>query len=171
MSKSKSAPADLDVKQDVEFQQTEWRVERIGWAIMAALLVLALLGVFGRNGPLSRTVVEGAAGPGQLTYERFVRRSAPSTIELQIAPTAAGTDLTVWVDRRFVEQVDLERVTPQPAQTITDGDRLMWTFEVNNPDEVLTVKIDFEPRSMGTLSGRLGTEDGEVFDFSMFAYP
>jgi hypothetical protein len=60
----------MEVNADIEFQRRVWRVQRIGWLIIAAVIVAALLGVFG-GGPLSRAAVQGDGL--RLEYERFAR--------------------------------------------------------------------------------------------------
>lgn len=171
MKKNEMVDSQLEINQDLEFQQQEWRVERAAWLVGAVLLVLAVLGVFGRSGPLSHAVVEAKAGTSRLSYQRFARRLAPTLIEWQIVPAAAGTDLVVWVDHRFIERVEITNVTPRPDQTSSSGDRLRWTFTAPDPGQPLIAQIYFEPQAAGLLSGRVGIEGGESLEFDMFVYP
>jgi hypothetical protein len=38
---------DVEINQDLDFQRRCWTVQRIGWIVMAVLVLSALLGVFG----------------------------------------------------------------------------------------------------------------------------
>jgi hypothetical protein len=169
VSKQDQAGSQLEIKQDLEFQEREWRVERVAWVLGAVLLVLAALGLFGRGGPLSNVVVQYAAGASQLKYERFVRKLAPTLVELRLTET--GADPVVWVDRGFVERVEITNVAPQPDHTATNGDQLLLTFAASAPGQPITVQIYFEPQVAGPLSGRAGLVDGESFQFNVFVYP
>ncbi|HET8720461.1 MAG TPA: hypothetical protein VFM24_00430, partial [Nitrospira sp.] len=49
----------IQFDQDLRFQERIWRIERVGWLAMAAILFAAVLGLFGR-GLLSQASVEVA---------------------------------------------------------------------------------------------------------------
>jgi hypothetical protein len=48
---------DLEVEQDLDFQQRTWALERAGWIVMLLIIAAALAGFFG-GGPLSPTTSE-----------------------------------------------------------------------------------------------------------------
>jgi len=45
------SPERCDSESDHRFHRNEWRLQRIGWVLVALFLVLAVAGLFG-NGPL-----------------------------------------------------------------------------------------------------------------------
>ena len=72
-------PPDIELAEDMEFQRKNWRAERIGWAVLAFILLAAALGLFGQ-GPLGGTVVAAGDDSLSLTYERFWRLSSPTRL-------------------------------------------------------------------------------------------
>ena len=75
----------IDLADDISLQEKTWRVQRVGWAVMALLVAAGLAGVFAR-GPLSRAEAQGQGL--RLEYERFERYQAPSEIRVRLAPDA-----------------------------------------------------------------------------------
>lgn len=57
----------------------EWRFQQLGWAVMALIVVLALLGVFS-TGPLSWSSTTAADGTVEVQYQRFVRNGGDNTL-------------------------------------------------------------------------------------------
>ncbi|HKR79410.1 MAG TPA: hypothetical protein VJR69_06875 [Nitrospira sp.] len=86
----------IQIDEDLRFQARIWRIERIGWWGIAAILAAAIAGLFGR-GPISRTTAPLAdpAHPGGgmlLDYERFGRAHSDSQFVLSgpARPPAGG---------------------------------------------------------------------------------
>ena len=72
---------DLQVGEDLAFQERQWKVERIGWALMALIALAGLAGLFG-GGPLSAATVGGDNLPLEVMYGRFVRHRTPTELTL-----------------------------------------------------------------------------------------
>lgn len=132
---SVSRVGSLEVGEDLEFQRRMWAIQRVAWAVMGLLLLLALLGLFG-PGPLSSARVGDRGDPARLEYRRFERLASPTTLRVQVAPGAAreGT-VQVALDRRYLEGVRVQRVTPEPDQVEAEGDRLLYGFKIARPDQ------------------------------------
>jgi hypothetical protein len=82
MSKLKDREA---FESELAFHQREWRLQRIGWGLLALFLLLALGGLFG-DGPLSHS--RDASAAGSVEYERFVRDGLAT--ELIVTPASAA---------------------------------------------------------------------------------
>jgi hypothetical protein len=166
---------DLEVDQDLEFQRREWLAERIGWAVMALLVLAALLGLFG-TGPLTRATAGDRAGPLWIEYERFNRLLAPSTLRVHLGAGAAlGGEARVWLDRRYLESIQLQRVMPQPDGVEAAPDRMVFVFRVAEPDQPTAITFSFKPEHVGSLPGRAGLAGAAPSDqplrFRQFVYP
>ena len=61
---------DLEISQDLTFQRRSWIVQRVGWVMLALLILAALGGLFG-PGPLSRARAGPHDGPLWVEYQRF----------------------------------------------------------------------------------------------------
>jgi hypothetical protein len=161
----------LEIAQDLDFQRKEWRVQRVGWVVIALLILASLLGLTG-SGVLARATVGDAGSPLQLAYSRFDRLEAPTTLDLQIAGDAVTAErVEVWVDRAYLQGVQLERVVPEPEEVQSAGDRLIYVFGVDTPGQPVTITFDLRHMEFGSKSGQVGLGDEPALSFSQFVFP
>ena len=160
---------DLEVGQDLDFQRREWAVQRLGWAVVALILVAALLGLLG-PGPLSRGTAE--EGPLRVGYQRFERKHAPTKLRIAAAPGAAPQgQLRLWLDRRYLAGVEVQQIEPEPDRVEVAGDRVVFTFEVAEPDRPSEVVVPLEHDAWGVKTARVGLVDGPDLAFRQVVYP
>ena len=161
----------LEVAQDLEFQQRQWKAERVGWAIMLLIALLALAGLFG-NGPLSSASVEAPDGSLSATYDRFVRQEARSTLTFQVAGSqATNNEIELWVSQDYLDSVEVQRISPQPTEVLGGENLQIFVFVINDPPATLQVTFSFEAQEMGRLSGEVGVTDGPTVTFNQLSYP
>lgn len=159
----------LEIAQDLNFQRKEWRVQRIGWVVIALIALAALLGLTG-SGLLARATV--GEGPLQLTYSRFDRLEAPTTLEARIAADAvSGEQVELWIDRSYLEDFQLQTIVPEPEEVRSDGDGLIYVFGVDEPGQPVTVTFDLRHTTFGPKSGQVGLANEPSLDFSQFVFP
>ena len=161
----------LEVDQDLRFQRREWLAQRVGWGLMALVLVAALTGLFGR-GPAAARHATAADRSMRVDYDRFVRKHAPSALEVTLAPAAvAGGGTAVWLDRRWADRVRVERITPAPERVTVEPDRLVYFFAARSPGEPVRVDFELSPERVGDAWGRVGVVGGAPAEFRQFVYP
>ncbi|ABG03678.1 hypothetical protein Rxyl_0708 [Rubrobacter xylanophilus DSM 9941] len=157
---------DIELAEDLGFQERMWRAQRISWAVMAALALAALLGLFG-GGPLAGA----SAGGGEVSvpeYERFVRFGSPTTLRVRLEPPAGGGEVRLWVEQGYLEGVRLQRITPEPAGAEAARGGVLYTFRASGGPAVVT--FDLEPDRAGLLEGSLRSGGGSV-TLRQFVYP
>lgn len=161
----------LEIDQDLAFERRSWRVERLGWALMALLLLAALLGLLGA-GPLSTAEVRTADAALVVRYERFVHREAPTELELHLVPVPSPADgLTrLWVGRDLAGALEVRSISPEPRSVEATADRVLYALAASGPGTV-RVRLDVEPRRAGRHSGRLGIVGGGEVALGQFVYP
>ncbi|WP_051935415.1 hypothetical protein [Deinococcus sp. YIM 77859] len=165
--------SDLDITQDLEFHRRELRAEKIGWLLMLLVVVAALLGVFG-SGPLSKGQVRAAGGALSAEYPRFARYLAPAELRLTFDPAAVQEGaLHVWLSREFLDEVQVEAITPEPDAQQLEGDRLTYTFGARNTGEPVEVVFQLRMADIGRLPGRVGLTNttAEELRFNTLIYP
>ncbi len=161
---------DLEIDEDLEFQGREWRVQRVLWVGCVLVLVLGLVGVFG-GGPISS--VDHASGDDSVSveYHRFVRHDGRASLRFRVdASHASDQEVAVWIDQRFLDRVQIESVSPQPASMQSDGDRMTWVFEIPEGSEVMNATFAYRPQHIGRIPGEGGSGESTV-DIGQFAYP
>lgn len=159
----------LQIDEDLEFERRQWSVQRAAWAFFALLLLGGLLGLFG-SGPLSHADV--SSGPLILEYDRLARQRAPTALQIQLGPEAVRDgEVTLWLDRAYLQVISIEQMMPEPAQTVAAANRVLFRFPIarQNPDSEITLTI--EPEEPGLKTGRLGVEGGPEVTFQQFIFP
>lgn len=160
---------ELEINQDLPFQRRVWKAERIGWSGMAMLLTGGVLGLFG-NGPLSWTTASDQSLI--VEYQRFGRIQAPSQLRIHLL-AGLGKDDTVsfQLDRAFVADVQITRITPKPdaEQPISDGIRFLWSSNVG--EGAILVTVSYQPEHLGFLTARISVGDAASVSMRQFVYP
>ena len=72
------------------------------------------------------------------------------------------------LSRRYLDSVQVERVTPDPAKVESTGEWLVYHFGGQAP---LAVTFHIRPEDFGTLTGAAQTADGASVVFHQFIYP
>jgi len=161
----------LEIDEDFEFQRRSWRAQRIGWMVMVLVALAALLGLFG-TGLLSRATAGGAGSPARVEYERFAHYAAPATLRIHLsAGVAQGGQARVWIDRGWLDGVQVQQINPQPERAETAGDRVIYTFNVADSNHPGSVVFHVTMRRFGLIRGRFGTDYGDEVSFRQFVYP
>lgn len=159
----------LQVNEDIRFQARDWFAQRVGWALLATLLLAGLLGLLG-SGPLSR-VTRGDGHGLTVEYERFVRHSAPTTMTLTIAPgVLSGDEMRITMGREYLVAHDLQRMVPEPDRTLVADDTVTFVFNVQ-PRARIKVRLRIEPDAMGSHGTTVRLDDGPPVTVAQFTYP
>ncbi len=166
--------SDLEVNEDLKFQRRDWAVQRVGWVAMALVALVALLGFFGGTGALrgeAKATNEDAVV--SVSYERFLRFMKPTTLQIQLGQEAGKEGkVSAWLDRRYLDGLQVQQITPQPDSAKAGPEKLTYVFEVDDPNGTTTVSFDLLPeQKVGVLKGRVGIGDGEPVSFGQFVYP
>jgi hypothetical protein len=162
MTRSRS-PDDFDSQ--LAFHQHEWRIQRIGWVLVALFLAFALGGLFG-NGPLSRAHADGAAG--RIDYERFVRYGLSTDVVVTPTGSADGVN-RVEIDADYLEAFRIERVTPEPAVVRMSGAKLVYEFAGTAPGASISFHI--RPQRLWRHMAAVSIDGGAPLEISQLTYP
>src|SRR5690554_1240756 len=133
----KKQPGDLEIEQDLRYQENEWRVERIGGVGMALLVLAALAGLFGA-GPGASARQE--SGPLRVRYRRVVRFYAPTDLIVNYTPAQPqGETVRFWIDRDAFDYFRVEQIVPQPESAQLLPDRILYEFQAPETGQPLRV--------------------------------
>jgi hypothetical protein len=161
---------DLEISQDLRFQRREWLFERVGWAVMLMLAVATLLGLFGRGWLSAAHVGDGASL--RLDYERITRLYSSTELRLSLGTDAArGDTIRVWLDRDFIESVQVQSIVPRPDQVEIGADRLSYVFASETSGQPAIITFQVQPQHPWSHAGRVGLPGGQAYRFSQFVFP
>lgn len=159
------------IREDMAFQRATWRMERIGWVLLAVLVLAALAGAAG--GPL---VAATARGEGvEVDHHRVERHGAANRLVIRAAQ--AGPDLTLRIDRAFLDAFTLDVVTPSPQSTSAHAEGIDMTFAASTaagPAATAgpaTIHVDILPRALGPVTSRIGLAGRQPAALSQFILP
>jgi hypothetical protein len=155
----------LEIDEDMDFQRREWSFQRVGVALLAALVLGALLGITGMGGPLSHSIVGEPGGPVQIEYERFVRRGGVATLKVHLSGMSGEPRL--WISDRYFDRVRIESVEPQPHLVLAEARRHVYAIRIASPQATITLEVRHQ--TFGRLDAEIGVIDGPSFRFSQFS--
>ena len=159
----------ITVGEDLEFQRRWWKFENIVWSFFALLIVLDLLGVFGR-GWLAKAEARAGDGSMLVKYERIERTMTPSVLRIEFGPGAAqGGAYHLFVSSSLVQELGNQRIAPQPASSAIGNDGFTYTFPAL--PEPAKVTLSLEPSAPGIYDFTLGVPGGAMIHRRVVVVP
>jgi hypothetical protein len=156
-------------RQAYEFQLRSWKIQRISWVLLYAVILAAFLGAFGKGGFFS---VGGTGNSGLgLKYERFGRLGTSSRVWLRVPVMeldASGTE--VALSRAFMERVDLEGITPEPDHWDSNATELLLSYPRGAVAD-RWIHVQYKPRSPGFLTATIRHGNAAPVSFTQFIFP
>jgi hypothetical protein len=166
MKRSRSLPPeDCESEPALAFHRAEWRIQRVGWVLVALFLGCAAAGLFG-NGPLSRAHADGAAG--RVEYERFTRYGLST--DLVVTPVASRSGVNrVAISADYLELVRVERITPEPAAVRMAGPNILYEFASAAPGA--SISFHMRPQRLWRHGAVVTIDGGAPLQISQLTYP
>jgi hypothetical protein len=157
---------DIQISQDLDFQRREWTLQRVGWLVLLAVILLAALGACG-NGLLASASRRTPNDALVLRYERVARHRAETLLQIDLRTPASDT-LAVWLNDSYVHAVDVEDIVPEPESIVSGNGRITYYFATEaNP----TITFHIKPNKLGPRPATLGLEGGPNVRFRQFVLP
>ena len=168
MTQAKQGEADLEIEHSLAFKRIEWRIQRVGWAVILLVMVAAVVGLFG-VGPLSEASAR-ADGYGSVHYERFLRYGTPTTVtvEAEAAALSDGT-LQILLSSSFLSGVQVEQVTPEPDSVEASSEGYRYSFQAG--EAPVRVEFRVKPNHIGKQSSDIQIGAGPPVTLTQFIYP
>ena len=148
---------------DDRFLQRQWVVQRVGWAAMLLIIVLAILGIFGTS-PLATTIDSQDVDDAhyEVEHARFSRYQLLDRMHVRVhAPSATGEELTLSFSREWVENNGIRGSTPEADGGGAGADGGTYTFKVDDWSQPITVAFEYETRKAFRNPGMLTITAGE----------
>jgi hypothetical protein len=160
-----ASPRDLDhFPEDMPFQRRQWMFERVSWAVMAIVLILATLG-FAGPGPLSHRSVSTSDGNLRVEYHRFIRYQTSYEVEIHLRQN--GGQPSVSIARDYLKEVEVQFINPQPLAVSGDAEWITYTFAGADVQAIFT----FESQRFGPSKLKLKTGDQKTLELKQFVFP
>lgn len=160
---------DLEIRVDKKWQQRKWKVERIGWLLMLILVIAGLLGLLGGPGVFSNTTIDDE--DVTIRYNRFVHLLEETSLQVHATPVEGEDTIRVWISTKFLEDMRLEGIVPEPESVEVTSDQLRFSFRLGTPSEEVAITFYLNPTQPGSKSGQIGVDGGSSVELSLFVYP
>jgi hypothetical protein len=155
----------------LNFQRRNWVVQRVGWVAIALILLAAILGLFG-SGPLSWATAGQQGDLLWVTYPRFGRWQSPMSLHVNLSPqTICNGQIRLWLSRAYLNDINVQQVTPQPQHVEVEPKRLIYIFSANQANGSILITFSLKPNTFGSVPARIGLDHGPAIEFSQFLYP
>jgi len=167
MSKEKQA-SDLQLEPDLGHERTEWRVQRISWALLAVVCGAALAGFLG-PGPAGKKQAGKIGSELYVEYDGYIRNRAPYSIKVYCRPEG-GDQFTLSFDRALIERTEIRQIQPEPVETTAAGNKYEFHFNASvGPEQLVT--FHFEPDSFGEISTAVSLNAKHSHNIKQFVWP
>ena len=159
----------ISVGEDLQFQEKWWKFENLVWSFFALLLVLDLLGVFGR-GWLAKAEMTAADNSIHVKYERIERTMTPSVLRVEFGPTAAQDGkFKLYVSKSLIQVLGNARVAPQPETSEIGTDGYTYTFPAGSLPA--SVNFSLEPTGPGVYHFTIGVPGRAMIERRVVVVP
>jgi hypothetical protein len=155
---------------NLQFHRHEWLVQRMGWVLLAGVIVAALLGAFG-DGPLAHASLTGPTATFE--YDRLARRE--SSTRWIVTPTArpgsaGGATLSIAFDAQLLAKYRVTDINPEPERTRLAGNQVVHEFAAAQA-AAQPIVFYVETRDIGMQHGTIRVANGAPMAFEQFIYP
>ena len=150
---------EVAVGEDIAFQRRWWMFERGVWAFFAVILVMTLLGCFGR-GYLAKAAAHSADNAIMAKYDRIQRTGTPSDITVVLGNGAIRDgQARLFVSESLISKLGAQRISPQPEKTYVGDKGLTYVFPaLQSP---ATVIFSLEPSGPGKYPFTMAVPDSQ----------
>src|SRR4051794_15422996 len=119
---------EIAVGADLEFQKKWWRFEFCAWVFFTLIVILDLLGAFGR-GYLAKARAQASDDSFNIAYERVERFGTPSVLTVHFAQSAIHDGkVQLWASGNLVKELGAQRVVPQPTESVLADGGILYSF-------------------------------------------
>jgi hypothetical protein len=161
---------ELDGSRSERIRSREWTAERVGWFVIAAILIAALLGLLG-PGLLSYRIQTSPDHRLSVEYYAVQRYDAPAELRIRFRPSDVSM-VRITVARTFTDQTTPESITPNPETVEMQGDRLVYSFRAMADHRAAgLVTYRYKSNVPGWLRYEIGLDGGPSIEVSQFVCP
>lgn len=162
---------DLQIDEDIGFQEREWTAQRFGWAALFVVVALAVLGFFG-NGPISWTSATSSDGTLEADFERYGRRGGTQSLTVRADASAASNgEWQLDISSEYLGAVRVETITPQPDSVEAVPGASRYTFLQATDGADLRVEFALRPDTLWDASGDLQLVGAGAVTVRHFFFP
>ena len=156
-----TAKTGMELQEDLHLHEKGWIIQRIGWAVLFAVIIAGIIGVFG-NGWVSYEKI--AAKNITIKYDRFLRYRTETSYQLQSSEHVR----TISFPEEFLKNFEVVRFIPEPVENSSSQNNIKYSF---NPGDNRIITIYLTPQEYGTVGGQIAVNNNTKLNLAHFIYP
>jgi len=161
---------DIQIHEDLPFLRREWRVQRIGWIALGIIVVLALLGVFGR-GPVAKDLA-GDPNTFGVEFDRVIRHGSDAEVTIRVGPGLQSQPvLRIFISRAYLDSFDIYDIVPAPVASGVSGELIFYDFVRENVRTPARFSLHVRPTGYWHHTARVGLVGATSVAFSQLILP
>ncbi len=159
----------LQMEGDPAFQRRMWRVERVGWVVLAILVAATVAGLIA-PGPLSHRTTGTPGSAIWVEYDGLGQVLRPTTARVHLRAPPADHEAELVIDGRLLDRMEVQGIVPEPLRTEGGPDSVRCVFRCEEPGGSITVRVQLRPQKPGVTRGWLRS-GGERVEMKQFVTP
>jgi hypothetical protein len=162
---------ELEMVGDLPVPPFEWYRMANLLVFLIGLVLMTILFGFGA-GLVGRVRAQTVNGALRVSYDSFSRLDHPTQLKIHLPGLASATgQASMWVDHSFIEQYQVEDISPAPLQVQFAGEWTLYTFDTATPGQALEINFALRPIKSGLQRGRVGWGQEPGLHISQFVIP
>ena len=159
----------IQITQSLSFLKKEWRIQRMGWIVFALIMLLGLLGVFGRGAYSSRHAGDSRL---RIDYERVLRHGAVSDLTVTVGPQpATDSSFRLYVSADYLGKFEIADILPAPVRSGFRGDFAYFDFTRTDARHDGRVVIHMTPTGYWGVDAAIAAEGSAPIRIKQFILP
>ncbi|WP_273855224.1 hypothetical protein [Serratia liquefaciens] len=157
------------ITEHITILRFSWALEKLGYILMFAIVILALLGGFS-NGIMSKKEGANPENTLRINYERFVRYGTQTqwTIKIKDNENAPiSFNITDSIENFYI----IENIQPQSALVSHQGQSLHFTIPDNEKQQWYTFTFILRPKAWGSFNATVSGIGAVPVVINQWGYP
>lgn len=162
--------SDLEIEKDLNFQYRTWRIQRIGWIVMALIICAGLAGLFGHH-PFTKKTKETANKELSVEYTPYTRYESQDDLRVRFTsdPSHLTQIIRLWFDEAYLDSLNVVAVSPLPLRGESRKGQRAFVFQSDGRPFTATFSVQLH--KFGVVQGSIATDTGEVLPITHFVWP
>lgn len=162
---------DLDINEDLDWEDGWYWFERFAWATLVALLVAASIGAVG-PGRLSRQDVKDPSGQLRVVFEKRLHAKSSSDVQVEVGAGAArnGEVKVLLAGSLATGDSRIDHIAPEPGKTEASASGSVLTYSVP-PGQGMKFVLRQRTGGIGPIWSKISVAGGPEITLDQFIFP
>ncbi|BCG08535.1 hypothetical protein [Buttiauxella agrestis] len=168
----KTTPADkssLPIVEKPFWLSFEFQLRRIGFALLLAIVIAAMVGLFSR-GYISDARIVNDSGTLRIDYEKYSRLM--SDVDMKITSSQIRENRNrIILGGDFMDSFRIDTLQPQPDKMYSLNGKMVLEYSVSAPGSEQTLWLSLTPMKFGATHSTVAIDNGPEITLHQFIYP